>query len=444
MKRSVDSYSAFVPLLYILKVCGLDYLVLKGEIGKRKLQRSITSVMYCSSIILFLTTVRSIGFVFRLKFNGMYAAVYRILNIADTFHYFVTLLFLLVSISTSHLLIEIFNYFSEFDWRFNGLHKLCSRCALIAGIRLLIGILYYIFCVATFIIPPKDDNYFEYYIIVYTLIMDLGIMLIVNIKITTVTLLLSQRFEYINNLIVDLVKQFPGTLKHGSTLSMSDRIKHLTNHRDLVNSVSNKIVFIAKMHNLLCDVCDIYNSIFSLQALFVVLLCFVEFTLDIYIIITIVFDQIEHNADTFNAFLSLFLESFWYIVHVGVLIISGECTANEANRTAVLVHKLLNKKRDSGSIPALRSNLQLFSLQLLHRKVQFTACGFFPLDFTLLYSIVGAISAYLVILIQFQLTFSEKENNVTTVGSIYNFINTTNNFISSGKCTSSETEIGDN
>jgi hypothetical protein len=31
--------------------------------------------------------------------------------------------------------------------------------------------------------------------------------------------------------------------------------------------------------------------------------------------------------------------------------------------------------------------LELLSLQLLHRKVQFTACGFFPLDFTLLYSV---------------------------------------------------------
>jgi hypothetical protein len=29
----------------------------------------------------------------------------------------------------------------------------------------------------------------------------------------------------------------------------------------------------------------------------------------------------------------------------------------------------------------------MFSLQLFHRKVQFTACGFFPLDFTLLYAV---------------------------------------------------------
>ncbi|KAJ9578955.1 hypothetical protein L9F63_024939, partial [Diploptera punctata] len=86
------------------------------------------------------------------------------------------------------------------------------------------------------------------------------------------------------------------------------------------------------------------------------------------------------------------------------------------NNSSILVkmshdsgHFVLTRKRtkrkifDSDSIFLLNSNmiskmkspdqsvpLELFSLQLLHRKVQFTACGFFPLDFTLLYSIVGA------------------------------------------------------
>jgi gustatory receptor len=45
--------------------------------------------------------------------------------------------------------------------------------------------------------------------------------------------------------------------------------------------------------------------------------------------------------------------------------------------------------------------LEQFSLQLLHQKIQFTAFGFFNLDFTLLYTIVAAITTYLVILIQF-------------------------------------------
>ncbi|XP_023717531.1 putative gustatory receptor 28a isoform X3 [Cryptotermes secundus] len=80
-----------------------------------------------------------------------------------------------------------------------------------------------------------------------------------------------------------------------------------------------------------------------------------------------------------------------------------------ANRTAVLVHKLLNKTKD----PGLKEELQLFSLQLLHRKVHFTAFGFFPLDFTLLYSITGAVTTYLVILIQFQLSFANPKQNAT-------------------------------
>ena len=34
--------------------------------------------------------------------------------------------------------------------------------------------------------------------------------------------------------------------------------------------------------------------------------------------------------------------------------------------------------------------LELFSLQLFHRKVQFTACGLFQLDSTLLYAVNDA------------------------------------------------------
>lgn len=52
--------------------------------------------------------------------------------------------------------------------------------------------------------------------------------------------------------------------------------------------------------------------------------------------------------------------------------------------------------------------MEQFSLQLLHQRLQFTAFGFFNLDFTLLYTIVAAITTYLVILIQFYI--SEQKN----------------------------------
>ncbi|XP_069696818.1 putative gustatory receptor 28a [Periplaneta americana] len=71
----------------------------------------------------------------------------------------------------------------------------------------------------------------------------------------------------------------------------------------------------------------------------------------------------------------------------------------QANRSAELVHKILTETQD----PVAMQELNVFSLQLIHRKVQFTACGCFPLDFSLLHSIAGAVTTYLVILIQFQL-----------------------------------------
>ncbi|XP_033607592.1 putative gustatory receptor 28b [Cryptotermes secundus] len=75
-------------------------------------------------------------------------------------------------------------------------------------------------------------------------------------------------------------------------------------------------------------------------------------------------------------------------------------TAEEANRTGVIVHSVLTEMSQSFK----KRELKEFSLQLLHRKLQFTACDFFPLDFTLLHSMIGAVTTYLVIVTQLQLS----------------------------------------
>jgi hypothetical protein len=48
--------------------------------------------------------------------------------------------------------------------------------------------------------------------------------------------------------------------------------------------------------------------------------------------------------------------------------------------------------------------LEMFSQQLLHTRdqIDFTACGLFPLDMTLLHSVVAAVTTYIIILVQFQ------------------------------------------
>jgi gustatory receptor len=86
---------------------------------------------------------------------------------------------------------------------------------------------------------------------------------------------------------------------------------------------------------------------------------------------------------------------------VRILSITASCFAagEEARRTGTVVHKLLLRQtllRDTST------ELQLFSIQLLNKKGEFSAGGFFPVNLSLAYSMVGAATSYIIILIQFK------------------------------------------
>jgi hypothetical protein len=79
--------------------------------------------------------------------------------------------------------------------------------------------------------------------------------------------------------------------------------------------------------------------------------------------------------------------------------ITASCqgATQKANHTTVLVHKLLLLRHLH---PEVKAELQMFSRQMLLRKLQFIACGFFAIDCTLLYSMAGAVTTYFIILLQ--------------------------------------------
>uniref|UniRef100_A0A3F2ZD78 Gustatory receptor n=1 Tax=Lutzomyia longipalpis TaxID=7200 RepID=A0A3F2ZD78_LUTLO len=63
--------------------------------------------------------------------------------------------------------------------------------------------------------------------------------------------------------------------------------------------------------------------------------------------------------------------------------------------------------REAVEHPEIFHIVQLFSSQLWHKKIQFSACGFFRLDSKLITSIVAAVTTYLVLMIQFHLSNNE-------------------------------------
>ncbi|KAK5638525.1 hypothetical protein RI129_012820 [Pyrocoelia pectoralis] len=83
------------------------------------------------------------------------------------------------------------------------------------------------------------------------------------------------------------------------------------------------------------------------------------------------------------------IQMVWIVTHLIRLVII---------RMKPLICKLLCYDFDEGT----KKQLELFATELNHRQIEFTACGLVKIDRALITSIAGAVTTYLVILIQFQ------------------------------------------
>ncbi|XP_018376043.1 PREDICTED: putative gustatory receptor 28b [Trachymyrmex cornetzi] len=81
-------------------------------------------------------------------------------------------------------------------------------------------------------------------------------------------------------------------------------------------------------------------------------------------------------------------------------------------KTGNIVHDILNCAIGK----EIKAELKKFSLQLLHRKIQFTANGYFTLDNTFLHLLTGTVMTNLVILVQFQVGSSHSSINANYTG----------------------------
>ena len=155
---------------------------------------------------------------------------------------------------------------------------------------------------------------------------------------------------------------------------------------------------ICAIHSILCDASALTNSTYQVQVLMDLIGIFVEITSCLYATLIYLTKLLTCQLYNPSRWSLLTLYILWATMNVlKLLIVVSICSAvsRTANHTAVLVHKLMLQK------PEVMAELQVFSQQLLHRKLHFTACGFFRLDFTLLYSLVGAVTTYIIILLQY-------------------------------------------
>ncbi|KAG8245616.1 gustatory receptor [Homalodisca vitripennis] len=114
--------------------------------------------------------------------------------------------------------------------------------------------------------------------------------------------------------------------------------------------------------------------------------------------------EVTSPASIDGSYARLFIitkEGAWILLHICYVILllnSSTVVTNKADETGQTICKLINKDLDTN----LRKQLEGFLLQLPHHNARFSARGYFPLNNETLTAMAGAVTTYLVILIQFQ------------------------------------------
>lgn len=84
-----------------------------------------------------------------------------------------------------------------------------------------------------------------------------------------------------------------------------------------------------------------------------------------------------------------------------ILAASCDLATKEAKKTGFLCYKLTQEISACSQPQDVKDDLILFAQLATNQAPYFTAAGFFNVDYTMLLSILGSVTAYIVVLIQF-------------------------------------------
>ncbi|XP_044735601.1 putative gustatory receptor 28a [Chrysoperla carnea] len=228
--------------------------------------------------------------------------------------------------------------------------------------------------------------------------------IIVVIQFVNSSLLLWQRFKWLNMKADDL---------RNAEIDLFKNDKYLNLGPSSIIESQNKIEFdkqyhifiISQIHDKLCDVSKNFNGVYSVQLLISMAARFIIVTAEL-----IKMYKIFNNlSDTI--IVSLILSLIRFLLHTSnIFMIASACslTENEAKQTAIILHKIWDQSQN------LKSQVKFFSLQAQHQYVKYSACGFFNLDYTIIYEMLGAVTTYLIIVIQFDLSRQQNEETMCT------------------------------
>ncbi|KZC10989.1 Putative gustatory receptor 28b [Dufourea novaeangliae] len=201
--------------------------------------------------------------------------------------------------------------------------------------------------------------------------------------------LIDANFTRINNAIQNLCRSSHYDV-YMKSLSQSRRLF-------VSSSTMEFLLQLRDIHNHLCDVSAEVSRFYSMPVLMSISYMFFTLLYNSYYLLEPVI--VENTVLDVMSMVNTILWVIYIIYPLSLLTNKITSIVDKIQETGIFVQALLKCAID----PETKSELREFSLQLLHRRIKFTANGCFNLDNTLLQSIVSTVTTYLVILIQFQM-----------------------------------------
>lgn len=169
-----------------------------------------------------------------------------------------------------------------------------------------------------------------------------------------------------------------------------------------------------KRHLMVSDTVQMLNTVFSLQLLATIVMTFAEITFSLYFYIVQWQDGVPLIDLEKQIWFAYYITSItYYSIKIAFVVWACDTGKDQALQIGTTVHDVLISTSDK----QIKDELQLFSLQILHRENTFCAKGL-AMDATLLTAIVGSITTYLLILIQFLVTSKSCGKSATNVTQI--------------------------
>jgi hypothetical protein len=166
----------------------------------------------------------------------------------------------------------------------------------------------------------------------------------------------------------------------------------------ITSGVAARILDLRICYKNLYHVCRLINSMYGLTLLMGFMAYTVCIILDVYTTCCLLITQYKgHQLVSVPRVVTAVL----WTVSSCTKVFSGVSASHMANsqfkETVIKIRKLT---LPSGLKPGIHDQLELFSIQLSNNKIDFTACGFFSVNFKLVRSLVYTVITHIIVLIQ--------------------------------------------